>query len=205
MMPNKTILIGLTGGIATGKSTVSNILVQKGYSLIDADKIAREVAIIDKPAYIKIVEGFGKGILQDDKNIDRKVLGNIIFNNKEAREKLNNIIHPYIFETIKLDIDKLSNKDQVIFLDVPLLFEQYDLWEKYNIKFDEIWVVYVNKNVQIERLMKRDEISIEEALKRIESQMPMDDKKARSSKTIDNSGDVEYLKKQIDELVSELI
>ena len=205
MMQNKTILIGLTGGIATGKSTVSNILVQKGYSLIDADKIAREVVIINKPAYIKIVEGFGEGILQDDKKVDRKVLGNIIFNNKEARDKLNNIIHPYIFETIKFNVDNLSNKAQIIFLDVPLLFEQYDLWEKYNIKFDEIWVVYVNKNVQIERLMKRDEISREEALKRIESQMPMDDKKARSSKTIDNSGDVEYLKKQIDELVSELI
>lgn len=205
MIPNKTKLIGLTGGIATGKSTVSQIFMEKGYPLIDADKIARRVVKINQPAYVKIVEEFGENILLKDKNIDRKVLGNIIFNNKRAREKLNSITHPYIFETIKIDIDKLSQENHIIFLDIPLLFEQYDLWGKFNIRFDEIWLVYVNKNLQIQRLMKRDNISEEEALRKIESQMTMDNKKARSSKIIDNSGDIEHLNKQIDKLLSELI
>lgn len=205
MMLSKSKIIGLTGGIATGKSTVSQIIIEKGYPLIDADKIAREVVKVNQPAYLKLVEEFGEDILLDDKNIHRKVLGNIIFNSKKAREELNNITHPYIFKDIKINIDKLSQENRIIFLDIPLLFEQYELWEEYNIKFDEIWLVYVNKNIQIQRLMKRDNISKEEALRKIESQMTMDNKKSRSSKIIDNSGDIEYLNKQIDKLLSELI
>lgn len=205
MMQNKLKLIGLTGGIATGKSTVSNILIEKGYPIIDADKIARKVVKIDKPAYARIVEEFGEQILLEDKNIDRKALGSIIFNDKMSREKLNSITHPYIFETIKKKIDNLSKGNHIIFLDIPLLFEQYNLWAKFDINFDEIWLVFVNKDLQIQRLMIRDNISEEEALSKIESQMAMDSKKARSSKIIDNSRDIEHLKKRIDELVSELI
>lgn len=205
MIQNNCKLIGLTGGISTGKSTVSKMIIEKGYSLIDADKIAREVVEVDKPAYIEIVKEFGEDILLQDKTIDRKALGRIIFNDKEAREKLNSIIHPYIFESIKSNVDKLSKCNLVIFLDIPLLFEQYDLWEKYNIIFDEIWLVYLNEDTQIERLMKRDEISKEEALSKIESQMDINYKKTRSSKTIDNSGDINCLKEQVDKLLKELI
>ncbi len=205
MTLNNCILIGLTGGISTGKSTVSKIIMEKGYPLIDADKIAREVVEINKPAYIKIVDEFGEYILLDDKSIDRKALGKIIFSNKEYREKLNNIIHPYIFEAIKLKIDELSPKRKVVFLDIPLLFEQYDLWQEYNITFDEIWLVYLDKDTQIERLMKRDGISKEEALIKIESQMDIEYKKTRSSKTIDNAGDIEHLRKQVDKLLKRLI
>jgi dephospho-CoA kinase len=205
MIQNKCILIGLTGGISTGKSTVSKIIMEKGYALIDADKIAREVVESNKPAYIKIVEEFGNRILLDDKSIDRKALGKIIFSNKENRERLNSITHPYIFEAIRLKIDELCSNKNIIFLDIPLLFEQYELWEKYNIIFDEIWLVYIDKDTQIERLMKRDGISKEEALKKIESQMDINYKKTKSSKTIENSGDIEYLKEQIDKLLRELI
>lgn len=205
MIQNNCKLIGLTGGISTGKSTVSKMIIEKGYSLIDADKIAREVVEVDKPAYIEIVREFGENILLQDKTIDRKALGRIIFNNKEAREKLNSIIHPYIFESIKSNVDKLSKSNSVIFLDIPLLFEQYNLWEKYNITFDEIWLVHLNESAQIERLMKRDEISKEEALSKIESQMDINYKKTRSSKTIDNSGDINCLKEQVDKLLKELI
>lgn len=205
MILNKFRLIGLTGGIATGKSTVSKIIIEKGYALIDADKIAKEVVKINRPAYIKIVEQFGEGILLEDKSIDRKSLGNIIFNSEKAREKLNSITHPYIFEAIKVDIDKLSEKNHTIFLDVPLLFEQYNLWKEFNIRFDDIWLVYVDKDLQIQRLMKRDNISEEESLRKIDSQMTMGNKKARSSKVVDNSEDMEYLNKQIDKLLSELI
>ncbi len=205
MIQNKCILIGLTGGISTGKSTVSKIIMEKGYALIDADKIAREVVEINKPAYIKIVEEFGESILLDDKSIDRRALGRAIFSNKESRENVNSITHPYIFEDIRLKIDELCFNRNIIFLDIPLLFEQYELWEKYNIIFDEIWLVYLDKDTQIERLMKRDGISKKEAIRKIESQMDINYKKTRSSKTIDNSGDIEYLKEQIDKLLKELI
>ncbi|MDR7857047.1 dephospho-CoA kinase [Tissierella sp.] len=205
MKQNNVILIGLTGGIATGKSTVSNIIIEKGYPLIDADKIAREIVQVNRPAYKEIVEVFGEKILNEDKTLDRKSLGNIIFSEKEAREKLNNITHPYIFETIKSEIKRLSREHNIIFLDIPLLFEQFDLIENYNIEFTDIWLVYVEKAIQINRLMKRDGISQDEALRKVESQMPIDVKRTRSSKTIINSGDIELLNKQVDELLLELI
>lgn len=205
MTRNNCILIGLTGGISTGKSTVSKFIMEEGYALIDADKIAREIVEINKPAYIKIVEEFGEGILLKDKSIDRKALGKIIFSNKEKREKLNSITHPYIFEAIKDRISELCLNRTIVFLDIPLLFEQFDLWEHHGIKFDEIWLVYLDNETQIERLMNRDEISKEEALRKIESQMDLNYKKTKSSKTIDNSGDVKYLKEQVDKLLKELI
>lgn len=205
MMQNNIRLIGLTGGIATGKSTVSNIIIEKGYPVVDADKISREIVELNKPAYNDIVESFGENILHENKTIDRKKLGNIIFRDEKCREKLNNITHPHIFETIQSNIEELSRCYHTIFLDIPLLFEQFDLLERYDIKFQEIWLIYVGKTLQIERLMKRDGILEEEALRKVESQMPIDIKKTRSSKVIDNSGDIEFLNKQIDKLLSELI
>ena len=205
MIQNNCTLVGITGGIATGKSTVSSILMEKGYRLIDADKIAREVVEINKPAYLKIVDSFGKDILLGDKTIDRKALASIIFNDSEARERLNRITHPYIFESIKLSINRICREESIIFLDIPLLFEQFDLWQTYDIKFDEILLVYIDEDIQIERLVKRDLISKEGALKKIRSQISIDEKKSRSSKTIDNSGDIESLKIQIDKLLLELI
>ncbi len=118
---------------------------------------------------------------------------------------MNNITHSYIFEAIRLKINELCFDRAIIFLDIPLLFEQYELWEKYNIIFDEIWLVYLDKNTQIERLMKRDGILKEEALGKIESQMDINYKKTKSSNIIDNSGDIEYLKEQIDKLLKGLI
>lgn len=198
-------IIGITGGISTGKSTVSNILRDNGYKIIDADEIAREVVKVGSPAYIKIVEEFGHRILLDDKTINRKALGNIIFNDIKSREKLNNITHPYIFESIKNNIQEICKDENIVFLDIPLLFEQFDLWKKYDILFNEIVLVYIDEETQIERLIKRDNICKEEALKKIRSQIPIDEKKIRSSKTIDNSGDFKYLKEQIEKLLLELM
>ncbi|MSU02354.1 dephospho-CoA kinase [Tissierella pigra] len=205
MKQNNCILIGLTGGISSGKSTVSHIIKEKGYPLIDADKIAREVVEINKPAYTEIVKEFGEEILLKNKSINRKELGNIIFMDRISKEKLESIIHPYIFQEIKNEIDKLSIYNPTIFLDIPLLFEQYELWKEYDIKFNEIWVVYLDKATQLDRLMKRDSISKEEALRKMESQMDIEIKKAKSSKTIDNSGDMKFLEKQIDKLLEKLI
>lgn len=201
MKQNKSTIIGLTGGISTGKSTVSSILDEKGFKIIDADKIARNVVEKGKDAYFKIIEYFGKDILSTDGDIDRKALGNIIFNDKNLRESLNSITHPYIFKEIKNQIENMAKNNSIIFLDVPLLFEQYRLWREYSIEFNEIWLVYCDKDTQINRLMKRDDISKEEAEKKINSQMSLDKKKTMSSKTIDNSKDLGYLKKQIEELL----
>lgn len=205
MTQSKNIIIGLTGGIASGKSTVSNILIEKGYELIDADKIARKVVEVGSPAYYKIVEEFGDGILLADKTIDRKALGKIIFSDKKARTKLNNISHPFIFKSIKGELMEKAKDKNIIFLDIPLLFEQYDLWKEYDIQFDEIVLVYLNEDSQVERLKKRDNISREEALSKIKSQLSMDEKLKKSSKTIDNSGNIEQLNEQIDKLLLELI
>lgn len=205
MTLNNCKIIGLTGGIATGKTTVSKLLIEKGCKLIDADKIAREVVEINKPAYLKIVEEFGESILLEDKNIDRKALGNIIFNDNFSREKLNQITHPQIFKTIKLNIHKLCKEESIIFVDIPLLFEQFNLLKEYDIKFNEIVLVYVDEKTQIERLVKRDFISEEQALNKIRSQMPIVEKRGKSSKTIDNNGDIRNLKKQVDRLLLELI
>lgn len=201
MKQNKSTIIGLTGGISTGKSTVSSILDEKGFKIIDADKIARNVVEKGKDAYFKIIEYYGKDILSTDGDIDRKALGNIIFNDKNLRESLNSITHPYIFKEIKNQIENMAKNNSIIFLDVPLLFEQYRLWREYSIEFNEIWLVYCDKDTQINRLMKRDDISKEEAEKKINSQMSLDKKKTMSSKTIDNSKDLGYLKKQIEELL----
>ena len=201
MKQNSPILIGLTGGIASGKSTVSNILSQKGFCIIDADKIAKRVVEKGKGAYFKIINYFGKDILFENGDINRKALGKVIFNNDSLRETLNNIVHPYVFQEIKEQIQCLSRKNSIIFLDIPLLFEEYELWKEYSIEFHEIWLVYCNKNIQIKRLMERDNISKDQAMKRINSQMPLDEKKKMSSKIINNNKGMEDLKKQVDELL----
>lgn len=201
MTQNNPMIIGLTGGIATGKSTVSNILHEAGYCIIDADKIAKEVVKKGQEAYYEIVEFFGKNILLENGEIDRKALGNIIFNDKDLRNTLNNISHPYIFKEMKNQIEILSRTNTTIFIDVPLLFEQYNLWDEYSIEFNQIWLVYCDRDTQIKRLMKRDNISKEEAVKKISSQMPLEKKKKMSSKTIDNSKDMGHLKKQVKELL----
>lgn len=201
MKQNNLKLIGLTGGIATGKSTVSNILVEKGYGVIDADKIAKKIVERGKDSYYEVVEFFGDEILLENREIDRKVLGKIIFNDESLRETLNNLTHPYIFKEIKNQIESISKDNSIIFLDIPLLFEQYELLGQYSIELDEIWLVFCDKITQINRLTNRDNISKEEALKRISSQMSLDKKRRMSSKTIDNSKDIEYLKKQIDKLL----
>lgn len=204
MIQNNCKVIGITGGISTGKSTVTNILINKGYKVIDADKIAREVVKVGKPAYIKIIEEFGKEILLDDNTINRKELGKIIFNDDKSREKLNNITHPYIFQSIKLNLKEICKEGNLIFLDIPLLFEQFHLWKRYEIEFDEIVLVYIDEEKQIKRLMERDKITRDEALKKIKTQLPMDEKRKRSSKTIDNSGDIRYLNEEIEKLLLEL-
>lgn len=204
MKQNNYYLIGITGGIGSGKSTVSSFLKDKGYIVIDADKIAKEVVEVNKPAYLKIVETFGNDILSQDKTINRKKLGKIIFTNESLRKKLNNITHPYIFEEIKCKVNELSSNNKLVFIDIPLLFEEIEEINKHNLNFNEIWLVYVDKETQVQRVMNRDLISKEEALIRINSQMSLEDKKKKSNRIIDNRGDLSILRENLEVVLKEV-
>lgn len=196
-------IIGLTGGIATGKSTVSSILKDKGYIVIDADTIAREIVKVDKPAYGKIVEFFGESILNEDKTINRKQLGDIVFSDRDMLQALNHITHPYIFKDMKKALDKYGNNN-ILILDIPLLFEELKEINKYGILFDEIWLVYADEKTQIERLMKRDKFTKSQALNRIKAQMPIEDKVNQATRIIDNRGNIRKLEKNIERLLKDL-
>lgn len=195
-------LIGLTGSIATGKSTVTGRLKDKGFYVIDGDEIARQVVEVGQTAYLAIVEYFGQKILKEDTSIDRKKLGDIVFNNQEELDILNQITHREIFKKIRLEI--LNQKARVIFLDIPLLFEIYDDMKKEGIDIEKTVLVYTPKEIQLERLIKRDNLSRQEAIGRINSQMDIDRKKKLTDIIIDNSKDLNHLYREIDEALEKL-
>ena len=192
MSQNK--IIGLTGSISTGKTQVSNYLRNRGEKVIDADLIAREVVDLG-PVKEKIKEAFGHDIYKDDE-LDRKALGEIVFRDKEKRQVLNEIEHPEIYRII---LEEIKNSKGRVFVDIPLLFESQHLNEKYGLDFDEVWLVYVNRETQVKRLIKRDRISRGYALEKINSQMSVEDKKIMADVIIDNSGSLEETFKQVEE------
>lgn len=179
------IVAGLTGGIATGKSTVSNFLSDAGARIIDADKIAREVVEQGKPAYEEIRAFFGEEILLPNGDIDRERLGDIIFNDSDKKKRLDAIVHPRVFERSAALIAEIeaSEPDAVVILDIPLLLEA-------NMDRDlaEVIVVYVPEELQLQRLIARDGIDEKAAMARIRSQMPIEEKRKRATLVIDNSG-----------------
>ncbi|WP_454949005.1 dephospho-CoA kinase [Gemella sanguinis] len=190
------MIIGITGSIACGKSTVSNYLKSKGYIVIDADKIGHE-ALDDDYVKEKLVLAFGNEILEDNK-INRQKLGELVFGNSSNLNVLNSIIHPEIRKKILEKIDK-NNDKELIFIDVALLFEA-----KFDDLVDKIIVVYVDKNTQLTRLMKRNSISKKEALSRIVSQMSPIEKAKLGDYTVNNNLDVINTYKQVDKVLSEL-
>jgi dephospho-CoA kinase len=187
--------IGLTGGIATGKSTVSAMLVQRGAVLIDADQIARDVVLPGSPVLDKVVSKFGQAVLLEDGSLHRKKLGQIIFGNPKARKELEAILHPPIRAMIKSQMEALEKEDphRLVVVDIPLLFES-KLQEPYS----EIMLVYVPTAIQKQRLMQRDHLNEIEAEARLNSQMPIEEKKKLADIVIDNSGTIEETDKQID-------
>lgn len=192
----KSRIIGLTGSISTGKSTVSNYLKEKGYKVIDADEITHELMQKGNANYVKIVEHFGDSILDENFEIDRKKLSKIVFSDENELKMLNNLTHPNIFNKIKKTIE--ISDEKIIFLDIALLIE-FIKDEKWDIPLDEIWLVYVNRNIQLERLIKRNNFSKEEANSRINAQMNIDEKIGYADFIIHNDRDLEYLYEQIDE------
>ncbi|MDT8273898.1 MAG: dephospho-CoA kinase, partial [Desulfomonilia bacterium] len=171
-------LAGLTGGIASGKSTVASMLRELGCHIIDADKIAFDVVQQGEPAWERIVAFFGTGVLLENGQINRAVLGDSIFQDEMKRNVLNSIVHPEVYRVMAEQIDECSRSapDSVVILDIPLLIET-GMHET----LPEVILVYVPQEVQIARLMERDKLSYQDALNRIGSQMPIDQKKRFST------------------------
>lgn len=190
-------VIGLTGSIASGKSTISNYLKQKGIKIIDADLISRQIYDIGQMAYNEVVKEFGEKILNGDKTINRKELGKIVFEDKEKLKRLNQITHPIIIDEIKRKIDYYKKiGEKICIVDAALLIET-----GLNDLVDEVWLVFVDFDKQIKRLMDRDNLSFEDAEKRILTQMPFEEKKKYADYIIDNSFTLEDTLKQVDRLL----
>lgn len=182
-------IIGLTGGIASGKSTVTQLLRELGAEIYDADEVAKLIVEPGKPAWHELVKEFGENILNSDQTINRAKLGQIVFTSSKARTKLNEITHPRIGEMFREAIAEFKGKKShspVLILDIPLLIET-----KMDNLVDEIWLVYVQPETQVKRLMKRNSLNREEALARLAAQMPIDEKKQHADVIIDNQGPIE--------------
>ncbi len=181
-------VIGLTGGIASGKSTVINALRSLGAVVIHADDIAHDLMATDTPAWKDVVKTFGNGVLNPDQTIDRKKLGKIVFDNPEMLKKLNQIAHPRIFEKFKNELARIksSQPESVVVMEIPLLYETH-----MDRLCDEVWVIWVDRETQIKRLMSRDSLNREDAIKRIESQMSLDEKAKRADLVLDNTRSIE--------------
>lgn len=188
--------IGITGSIACGKSTVSDYLIDKGYTIIDADKLGH-VALTSDDVKRKLAEKFSDEILENNE-ISREKLGKLVFGNDDNLKILNSIIHPKIKELI-LKLQEEHKDENLVFLDIALLYEAnfVDLVEK-------VAVVYIDEDVQLERLMTRNSLSKEEAIKRIESQMSPREKAALGDFVINNSYSKEDTFQQIDEILEKL-
>jgi dephospho-CoA kinase len=191
------MIIGLTGGIASGKSTVSRMLYDLGAEIIDADKVAREVVEPNQPTWAKIKERFGKDVFYEDGQLNRQKLGAIIFNDGQARLDLNAIIHPAIRQRMNEQKEEALKKGiELIVMDIPLLFES-----ELEHMVQKVLVVYVPEAIQKMRLMHRDQIDEATALQKMKSQIPIEQKKEKGHAFIDNSGTHEETKNQLEQII----
>lgn len=200
---NKSIMVfvGLTGGIASGKSTASKIFKRLGAYIIDADLLARDAVRPARPAWREIVKNFGKGILNKNGSINRRRLGEIVFGNEKKRRLLNSIVHPRVFERadeMKKRIIK-NDPDAVIIFDAALLIET----GAYK-KMGKVVVVYADEGLQIKRLMRRDGLTQGEALKRVKVQMPLKDKVRFADYIIDGSRPIPEVREQVKEILEDI-
>ena len=192
-------IIGITGGIASGKSTVTEFLRQQGYQVIDADQVVHELQEPGERLYQALLSAFGPAILQEDGRLDRLKLGAMIFGNPELLAKSSQIQNQIIREELAGRRDLLSETEDIFFMDLPLLFElQYEDW------FDQIWLVDVTKETQLSRLMTRNALSQEEAKKRIAAQLSLQEKRNRADVLIDNNGLLELTQEQLREALQKL-
>lgn len=192
-------IIGITGGIASGKSTVTEFLRQKGFQVVDADVVVHQLQKPDGRLYQVLVEHFGEKILIENGELNRPLLASLIFSNPEEQEWSKRTQGEIIREELAALRNQFAQTEALFFMDIPLLFEQnYASW------FDETWLVYVNRDVQLERLMKRDQISKEAAESRLNSQWSLERKINLSSHSLDNNGNQEQLIAQVVQLLEEM-
>ncbi|MGJ7438514.1 dephospho-CoA kinase [Streptococcus equinus] len=194
-----TKIIGITGGIASGKSTVVDEVRKHGYQVIDADQVVHELQAKGGKLYQALLDWLGDSILKSDGELDRQKLGQVIFASKEMLAKSSQIQNGIIRQELARRRDELAKSQEVFFMDIPLLIERdYVDW------FDDIWLVFIDEKTQLERLVLRNHLTREEAQKRIASQMSTEAKKTFADKLLDNSGDIATLKKKVAELLAEL-
>ncbi|MBW1898250.1 MAG: dephospho-CoA kinase [Deltaproteobacteria bacterium] len=188
------IVAGLTGGIATGKSTVSKMFRDEGAVIIDADKIAHNVVKKGEPAWQQIRDYFGNEILLPDEEINRAYLGDIVFNDVAQKKVLNEIVHHFVLEKMAEELNHVeeTRRDSTVILDVPLLIES----GMHKGITSDVILVYIPERLQLERLIARDNISIADATARIKSQMPIDEKKNYAGIVIDNSKSIDETRKR---------
>ena len=196
---NKGLVIGLTGGIASGKSAVAKILQEMNIIVIDADQVARQIVEPGQPAWQEIVTVFGPTVLLEDGRIDRKELGRIIFADAQARKQLNDITHPRIRTEIRKQMEVAREKHDLVFLEIPLLIEGGIAYP-----VDEVWVVYAKEEEQLQRLKLRNNLTEQEAMERIHSQMPLAEKAALADRVIDNNGSFAELEMQVRNMVASI-
>ena len=185
-------IIGITGGIASGKSTVTEFLRQQGYQVIDADQVVHELQEPGKRLYQALLSTFGPAILQEDGRLDRPKLGAMIFGNPDLLTQSSQLQNEIIREELARRRDLLAETEDIFFMDLPLLFELgYDNW------FDQIWLMDVTEEIQLSRLMARNALSREEAEKRIAAQLSLREKRKRANILIENNGSLEGTRQQL--------
>ncbi|MFW6230167.1 MAG: dephospho-CoA kinase [Halanaerobium sp.] len=187
------MIIGLTGGIATGKSTAAEYLEKKGARIIDADQISHKISQKGEKGWQLVVDEFGTEILQENGEFDREKLGEIVFSDPAKRKKLESLLHPLIIYEMKEQAHQYLEKDEIVVFMAPLLYEAgLDRF------CDQVWVIDSSEETQIKRLKMRNNFSREEALKRINSQMPLKEKKIKADISIENNSTIADLKSKLD-------
>ncbi|HBC4315974.1 TPA: dephospho-CoA kinase [Staphylococcus aureus] len=191
-------VIGLTGGIASGKSTVSELLSVFGFKVVDADKAAREAVKKGSKGLAQVREVFGNEAIDENGEMNRRYMGDLVFNHPEKRLELNAIIHPIVRDIMEEEKQEYLKQGYNVIMDIPLLFEN----ELEN-TVDEVWVVYTSESIQMDRLMQRNNLSLEDAKARVYSQISIDKKSRMADHVIDNLGDKLELKQNLERLLVE--
>lgn len=191
-------VIGLTGGIASGKSTVSELLSVFGFKVVNADKAAREAVKKGSKGLAQVREVFGDEAIDENGEMNRRYMGDLVFNHPEKRLELNAIIHPIVRDIMEEEKQEYLKQGYNVIMDIPLLFEN----ELEN-TVDEVWVVYTSESIQMDRLMQRNNLSLEDAKARVYSQISIDKKSRMADHVIDNLGDKLELKQNLERLLEE--
>lgn len=187
------MIIGLTGGIATGKSTAAEYLKKKGAKIIDADQISHKITQKGEKGWKRVINEFGKDILKEDGEFDREKLGEIVFSNTEKRKKLEALLHPLIIYEMKEEAHEYLESGQIVVFMAPLLYET-----GLNRFCDQVWVISASKEAQIKRLEKRNNLDQDDALKRIDSQLSIEEKKKKADVIIENNSTIKKLREKLD-------